>query len=235
MTWSVGVVIPARNEQRRIKRCVRSVLEAIAACGIKQSWIVVAADSCTDDTIAVATGALSEQGFVLPCNVNSPGAARRLGANAVLEHFADVSRTSLWLANTDADSYVPVDWLQRQLRMADQGASAVAGVVKVDSFGANTPHGAQAFAHHYVTFQDGTHPHVHGANIALRADVYLDAGGWRDLSVGEDHCLWSRVRARGWPVCSSSASVVTTSGRLRGRARGGFADTLRMVLNGGAP
>jgi hypothetical protein len=68
---------------------------------------------------------------------------------------------------------------------------------------------------------------VHGANLGVRADAYADAGGWSDLTVAEDHCLWSRVRARGWRTIASVGSVVLTSGRLHGRARGGFADTLR--------
>jgi hypothetical protein len=41
-----------------------------------------------------------------------------------------------------------------------------------------------------VTYEDGTHPHVHGANLGIRADAYSDAGGWNDLTVAEDHCLW---------------------------------------------
>jgi hypothetical protein len=71
---------------------------------------------------------------------------------------------------------------------------------------------------------------VHGANLGVRADAYLDVGGWRDVRVSEDHCLWNRLIRRGWRLRSPTASVVLTSGRLRGRARGGFADTLAREL-----
>ena len=43
-----------------------------------------------------------------------------------------------------------------------------------------------------MTYQintDGTHPHVHGANLGMRADAYLAAGGWNPLPTAEDHDL----------------------------------------------
>jgi len=228
--WSVGIVVPARNEQSRIQRCLDSVLEAAAASGAERAFVVVVADCCTDRTVSLAERTLGSRGRVIECDAAAPGTARRLGVDAVLAELRTVPRSRLWLANTDADSYVPTDWIHRQLQMADDGATAIAGIVAVDSFAAHGVAGAATFAHHYVLNADGTHPHVHGANIGVRADVYLDAGGWRDIAVGEDHCLWQRVQSCGWPVRSSTASIVTTSGRLRGRARGGFADTLRARL-----
>jgi hypothetical protein len=78
----------------------------------------------------------------------------------------------------------------------------------------------------YEIHDDGTHPHVHGANLGVRADAYIDAGCWTNVAVAEDHCLWSRIKARGWPTASCSRTIVHTSGRLYGRAVGGFADAL---------
>jgi hypothetical protein len=61
----------------------------------------------------------------------------------------------------------------------------------------------------------------------VRADAYLDIGGWTDRTVAEDHCLWRRLHRRGWRVTSPASSVVITSARLKGRAAGGFADTMK--------
>lgn len=55
-------------------------------------------------------------------------------------------------------------------------------------------------------------------------------GAWRHIALAEDHCLWSRLNAGKWPTLSTSDVVVTTSGRLTGRAMGGFADTLRAKI-----
>jgi hypothetical protein len=76
---------------------------------------------------------------------------------------------------------------------------------------------------------DGSHTHVHGANLSVRADAYEDVGGWSDLALAEDHCLWGRLRRR-LRGSSPVSSVVTTSARLQGRATGGFADTLKARL-----
>ncbi|MEJ1963287.1 MAG: glycosyltransferase [Gammaproteobacteria bacterium] len=232
--WSVGAVVPARNEQARVQRCLDSVLAAAEASGAREVLIVLVADRCTDRTAALGRQILGNRGRVLECEAGAPGTARRLGAEVILDALHKVPRSRLWLANTDADSYVPADWIRRQLRMAGEGATAIAGIVAVDSFATHGTAAAEAFAQHYVLNADGTHPHVHGANIGVRADVYLDAGGWSDIAVGEDHCLWQRVQRCGWPVRSTTASIVTTSGRLRGRARGGFADALRARIRTGA-
>ena len=149
---------------------------------------------------------------------------------SVLRRFDSSPSADIWIANTDADSQVRADWITRQLALADQGYCGVAGIVRIEARDFSCAELVPALLEDYVIHADGTHPHVHGANLGIRADAYLDAGGWSNVALAEDHCLWSRVRARGWRVISSIASVVMTSGRLHGRAKGGFADTLRCKI-----
>jgi cellulose synthase/poly-beta-1,6-N-acetylglucosamine synthase-like glycosyltransferase len=224
--WCIGVVVPARNEEASIEACIDSVLLAGAAHRRRGAlWIVVVADSCSDETAARARRALGDCGQVIETDVASAGAARRLGAAAVIERYRHVDASCLWLANTDADSCVCPDWIDVHLRLADQGVAGVAGIVRLGADGSEEAH--EAFRHSYSIDADGTHPHVHGANIALRGDAYLDVGGWTERALAEDHCLWRRLRGRGWRVSSAASSVVITSARLTGRASGGFADTLK--------
>jgi cellulose synthase/poly-beta-1,6-N-acetylglucosamine synthase-like glycosyltransferase len=136
----------------------------------------------------------------------------------------------VWIANTDADSRVGDDWISHHLHLASRGFCGVAGIVRVTSIEGHDESAVSEFLAGYAIYEDGTHPHVHGANLGIRADAYLDAGGWSDVTVAEDHCLWSRVRSRGWLTVASVGSVVFTSGRLHGRATDGFADTLRRKL-----
>ena len=230
MPWSVGVVIPARNEQLTIGRCIESVIksyEASSRCG--KLWIVVVADQCTDMTVEFAHRELELQGEVIECSAGSPGTARRLGAAAVMHHFRAEDPRLLWLANTDADTRVPTDWISTHLQHADGNAVAVAGIVELDADDLRSDV-KELYRETYKLAADGTHTHVHGANLGVRADAYLDVGGWSDVTVSEDHCLWGRLMRRGWRLNSPAASVVHTSGRLRGRATGGFADTLRRQL-----
>jgi hypothetical protein len=136
---------------------------------------------------------------------------------------------SIWLANTDADSHVPENWISTHLQHADADASAVAGIVQLDTLNLR-PDVEKLHESTYELAADGTHAHVHGANLGVRGDAYLDVGGWSDARVSEDHCLWGRLMSRGWRLTSPVTSVVLTSGRLRGRATGGFADKLRREL-----
>ena len=39
-----------------------------------------------------------------------------------MSYASSMPLSTLWLANTDADTSVPPDWLSKQLRMADAGA-----------------------------------------------------------------------------------------------------------------
>jgi glycosyltransferase involved in cell wall biosynthesis len=221
--WRVGVVIPAQNEESTIDCCIRSVLSALAKAGVDH-WVVVVADDCTDRTVERARGALAGEGEVAEVELRSAGAARREGAARALRHWKDLDPSQVWLANTDADSYVNDDWIAVQLAFADEGVTAIAGIVHLEAGGPAAAH--EVYKTTYLMSADGTHTHVHGANLSVRADAYEDVGGWSNLALAEDHCLWTRLRGRGWPVSSPVSSVVTTSSRLKGRAKGGFADTL---------
>jgi glycosyltransferase involved in cell wall biosynthesis len=227
--WSIGIVVPARNEEASIEPCIESIRRSCEEARLRDYWIVIVADSCTDDTVLRARRAVAGVGEVLECSAGSAGSARRRGVDAVLEHFSDKDLTQLWIANTDADTLVPRDWLTVQLRLADAGITGVAGIVKLAEGGSPLAH--EVYRQTYLLRPDGTHGHVHGANLALRADAYVDAGGWYHRALAEDHCLWDRLKRRGWRLSSTVSSVVVTSARLIGRAAGGFADTLKARMD----
>lgn len=222
--WSVGVIIPAQNEETTIESCIVSVLTSLAAVGVDHR-VVVVADLCIDRTVERARRALGSAGEVIETNASSAGAARRAGVARVLEHWRNRDPSHIWLANTDADTQVSEDWIAVQLRHADEGVTAVAGIIQLEPGGCAAAH--MVYRDTYLTSAEGTHSHVHGANLSVRADAYEDVGGWSSLALAEDHCLWGRLRRKGWRVSSPVSSVVTTSARLKGRAKGGFADTLR--------
>lgn len=226
--WSVGVVIPAQNEETTVELCIRSVLGSLARAAVDH-WIVVAADHCSDRTVERSRRALGHAGEVIEVSVRSAGAARRQGVAHLLKHWRHLDPARVWLANTDADTQVSDDWIRVQLAFADEGVTAVAGIVRLEEGGSAAAQ--QIYRNTYLTSAD-THTHVHGANLSVRADAYQDAGGWSNLALAEDHCLWARLRRKGWRVTSPVSSVVTTSARLEGRAKGGFADTLKACVEG---
>jgi cellulose synthase/poly-beta-1,6-N-acetylglucosamine synthase-like glycosyltransferase len=187
--------------------------------------IVVVDDSSRDGTKHIAAALLQGRGTVLSVEAQTVGTARALAAARLLD-CARRPMKRIWLANTDADCVVPPMWLRDQLRLARAGIEAIAGVVDVDSFAEHSQGVAEKFRATYLIRPDGTHPHIHGANIGFRTDTYLRAGGWADLTTAEDHDLWRRLVRDGARTVSTAKIQVITSGRRHGRAPHGFAGAL---------
>jgi hypothetical protein len=113
---AVGIVILAHNQSEAIAKCISSLFAANSHCGWHNSlWIVVVADSCTDDTAKVARDAIGAFGQVLEICAHSRQAAHQLGASVAMGHFRDVPRHTLLLTSTDAAAKLPRDWIDTQL------------------------------------------------------------------------------------------------------------------------
>ena len=222
----IAVLIPARNEEALLPRCLRSVQQARMRLPASiTSDVVVVADCCHDATQVLAEAMIGAAGIVAVTAAGSVGRARALAAQLALRR-STVKPPGCWLANTDADCEVPENWLLTQLQLARCGYAAIAGIVDVDDFSDHDAVVAERFRRTYLIDPSGTHPHVHGANLGIRADVYTHAGGWSDLLTAEDHDLWRRLQTTGTSRLSTAALRVVTSGRRVGRAPSGFADAL---------
>jgi len=56
MTWRIGVVVPARDEERRIGPCLEAVAAAVQRAG-RPAVVCVVADRCRDSTAERALAA----------------------------------------------------------------------------------------------------------------------------------------------------------------------------------
>ena len=224
--WYLYVLIPAHNEEALLPRCLRSVLTACAVLPASCHYeIIVVSDASTDQTASLAKMILKGKGLVVKSDKMNVGEARRLAARTAISRFAD-NPARCWLANTDADCQVPDHWLTSQLARAANGVQAITGIINVDSFEEHAPHVPERFRQTYLLGADGSHSHVHGANLGVRMDAYLKAGEWSGLKTGEDHDLWRRLILQGSVTLSDTGLCVLTSGRRIGRAPQGFADRL---------
>lgn len=225
-SWHIAILIPARDEQELLPRCLRSVMKARGFLPPHiTSDLIVVSDNSSDETFQVAKHMIEENGLVIETLAGCVGAARSLAAQLALERYTGPANR-IWLANTDADCEVPDTWLLDHLALAESGVAAVAGIIDVDSFAEHEIEVPERFRLSYLIHPDGTHPHVHGANLGVRGDAYLQAGGWQSLATAEDHDLWQRLhRGQHRRVADASLRVVT-SGRRIGRAPLGFAGAL---------
>lgn len=224
----VAVVVPVHDEEELLGRCLTSVT---AACGALAAVrpdiairVVVVLDSCRDTSGVVAAG---HDVDVVTIAARLVGRARRVGVERarVLLPEVDVART--WLACTDADSEVPRDWLIRQVRAGERGARLVLGRVRPDPLDLDRAT-RRAWRARHRSRRAGAH--VHGANLGVRLDAYLDAGSFASVAEHEDIALVAALAALG--VRAVAGGEVLTSGRGQGRVSGGFSGYLRRL---GAP
>lgn len=228
----IGVVIPARDEMARIDGCLAAVADASIRLRRPhprvELRVVVVADACTDQT-AQRLAEWPDVHMIL-ISEGRVGAARAAGVRHLLDAHAGAAER-LWIANTDADSLVPPDWLLVQHGAARRGTALLLGTVRPDPGEADPALSARWYARHQLS--DG-HRHVHGANLGVRADWYLAAGGFPDVAAHEDVALARAVTSAGGVVERTGAAPVVTSARRNGRAPGGLADYLRDLEEIGA-
>lgn len=227
LPWTVGIVVPARNEEELIGRCLEALDAAVSelrrvAPGCVVDTVVVL-DSCTDRTEEIVRGVPGVR--TVSTDVGTVGGARAVGVAAVAERVHDPR--GVWIACTDADSAPPVDWLTGHLTVAEQGHALVAGVVHVDPDDPDLPRELR----HAVEDSPGGvpdgHDRVHGANLGFTLQTYLDLGGFAPVSAHEDVCFVGQARARGVRSFASGSFRVLTSARLEARAPQGFSAWLR--------
>jgi hypothetical protein len=216
----VGLVLPVHDEEELLPIALEGIEQAVDALppGIS-CRVAVVLDHCLDGSAAVAHAWAGRVGaLVTMCECRSVGTARRAGSEALLSLWPDADRATIWLATTDADSRVPVDWLTVQLEAHRSGSDLWAGRVSVVEESPVARQWKEAYA--------AERRPIHGASLGFSGSLYEHIGGFRCLRSGEDRDLHRRAVAAGFAVTYDLRAAVTTSARRRGRAPEGFASVL---------
>lgn len=222
---AIAVVVPARNEEESLPRCLAAIDEAGRALADAYPSVVlsvtVVLDGCTDGSARV----VAEYPVAEPLAVDyaSVGLARRTGIAHALAQLG-LPASQIWVANTDADTEVPGQWLVEQCRLATTGVRLVLGTVVPNPRGLDA---ALEQAWHAAHPLNDGHDYVHGANLGFRADSYLAVGGFAALDLHEDADLTDRLKSQGARWVAVDTIRATTSARTAGRTSGGFAGYLR--------
>lgn len=219
----VAVVVPARNEEEQLAACLASLdaartylLRTIPRILVS---VTVVLDRCTDRSAAEARTVPGIS--VISGSFGSVGAARDAGVRfAVAKSRSLPLRT--WIANTDADSTVPRDWLVQHHRLGGDH-DLVLGTVR-PTLTPDNGERLRLWSTAYVP--DDGHHHVHGANLGIRGSTYQELGGFGPLEQDEDVDFVERAKAGGARWTASGALTVTTSSRTVGRVPAGFSTYL---------
>lgn len=223
---AVIVVIPVQNEEDLLRRCLDAIACAVhRVSGQLDVSVTLVLDSCVDGSAGIASTWPLEMVSVQSNNV---GASRRVGVETALAQHSARELDAVWIANSDADSVVPPNWLTHQVKLANSGAALMIGTVRPDPADLDPTQLEQWSSTHLLSEAGG---HVYGANLGVRASVYRAAGGFAPVEEHEDVLLVEQVRALGAPIVETDECWVLTSGRAVGRTPGGFARYMREDLS----
>lgn len=217
----IGIVIPVRNEQELLPRCLLALSAALEAVSGELMFdrpridVVIVLTRCTDASASIA--ARWPEFSCITSDSAAIGTARRSGVRHVLAGLPTEPQSALervWIATTDADAAVPANWLTTQLAYARNGTELVMGTVH--SAGVPSLEGAGGFSIQR-SLRDG-HPFVHSVNLGVRADRYLAAGEFTELDGDEDLALAQCLRDRQVIEARTALIPVLAAGRLNGRS-----------------
>ncbi|WP_051222397.1 glucosyl-3-phosphoglycerate synthase [Conexibacter woesei] len=228
------VVIPARDEARRIGACLRALAAQRLPEGVAFTTILVL-DRCADDTADVARASRLEDLVVVEAPPpGGVGCARRFGMERAAALLADDGL----IACTDADTEPAPDWLATQLALVAAGAEAVGGVIELaehdldglppEALERREARAAERFARVRTADPSAEHHFFSGASMAVTAGVYRAVGGLEPRSALEDEAFERRLVTSGVRIARSAAVRVRTSARTTGRAPRGLARDLEL-------
>ncbi|QCW49344.1 glycosyltransferase [Nocardioides dongxiaopingii] len=214
----VHVVVPVHDEAALLPACLASLHGALDRLRAVRPDVVarltVVLDACTDQSGAVCARWAVD---VVEEHAANVGAARASGTRRAhdLADADGVDPRRVWVACTDADTAVPLDWLTDQVEVAEAGADLVLGRVEPDRTASPEVVAAWRAAH------ADRRVRTYGAHLGFRLAAYDAVGGFAPLREHEDADLVGRLLDHGVPWAAAPRPVVTSS-RLLGRTPGGF-------------
>ena len=245
----VLVAIPVRNEAEEIGSCLLALAAQQHAPPIDA--VILCLNNCHDSTADVVRAIVNYLPFrvdtievTLPYSCASAGRARRLA----MERAADLGGCNGVLLTTDADGRVEPDWIVSNLAALNAGADAVAGRAVIEPEGAKLIPAhlraidARECAYAALLNEIGAlidpdsadpwprHDEESGASIAVTLAGYRRAGGMPAIPLGEDRAFFDALRRVDAHIRHAPDIAVVVSARVKGRARGGMADTMRQRI-----
>lgn len=206
----VSIIVPARNEERIIKDCIRSLLET----DYKNKQIVVVDDASTDRTYEIAKKFADRGEIMLLCNTSPEGR----GGKAFAMNLALNVCKGDYVVQVDADTTFDRATLEEMLGpFADPRVGAATGNIKVRNANTNivTKFQACEYLLSITLWRNwasrlGILLQIAGGLSCFRKNLLNDVGAW-DSELVEDADLTMKIRKLGYKTCFAKSAVAFTT------------------------
>jgi GT2 family glycosyltransferase len=238
------VAIPVCTEAECIEACLTSLDQQRH---VALHRVVLLLNNCTDDTaerVRRLTPTLRIPVLMQECILEraeaNAGHARRLAMQRAAEGLLDHDV----LLTTDADGRVTPDWLATNMSALTAGADVVCGCAEIDPSDARLIprhlHEDDARERELCSLLDQIssildpdpndpwprHTEHSGASIAVTVSSWRRVGGIPAVASSEDRAFIEALRMVDAKIRHDPAARVIVSGRTKGRAAGGMAETI---------
>ena len=185
----ISVIVPTYNEEENIVKCMQHLrYQSI----LRKSYEIIIVDGhSTDRTIEKAKPVTPDR--IITQTSKGVGGARNDGI-AIAK--GDI------VVMTDADCYVPDDWLEniQNIFNKDPNTVCVYGPVKTTQYDNKLKYKFYLWASNTVAYISHVFGLVYwtvGANCAFRKKPFLEIGGYKEYSAGDDIEIGVRLRKKG--------------------------------------
>jgi 1,2-diacylglycerol 3-beta-glucosyltransferase len=216
-TIRVSVIVPARNEEATIGRCLQSLVESQYPSAYVE--FIVVNDRSTDSTAAVIEEFASRHTNIIVLHKTEHDSNDNLRGKPGALAFGIARAKGDVLLLTDADCAVHPGWIQSMsIPFANPKVAMVNGftTVRSTSFFQHVQNVEWVFSQAMARagINNGVPLGCFGNNMAIRASVYAQLGGYGAIpfSVTEDLALLQAVWNAGYNVrylCKHTATVET--------------------------
>ncbi|MDZ4746632.1 MAG: glycosyltransferase [bacterium] len=213
----VTVVVPARDEEHNIERCLRSLEASDYPLDLLQ--IVVVDDRSSDGTLAILQRFATTMPTLLVLSKTEGDAHPNLKGKPGALQFGFDHATGDVLLMTDADCKVHPQWIRAMAAPhIDKAVGLSLGftTIRSETFLENVQDVEWVFSQALARggVGNGVPLGCFGNNMCIRRTVYEDLGGYENIafSITEDLALLQAVHEAGWKVkylCEPEATVET--------------------------
>jgi cellulose synthase/poly-beta-1,6-N-acetylglucosamine synthase-like glycosyltransferase len=198
------IIIPARNEEEHIEKCLLSVLQQDYPASLFE--VIVADDFSTDNTAAIVNTIQEKYPQVRLLQIEKLLQGKQLNSykKKAIELAIQQSKGD-WIVTTDADCLVNTKWLSNMTNFIQQNDSVfVAAPVKFINLGSFVSifqcldfmslQGITA-----ASVNAGFHTMCNGANLAYSKKVFYEVGGFTgidNVASGDDMLLMHKIYVR---------------------------------------